>query len=94
MNQLLAKLNFTLPAFAMIAAGFLTGVVMERIIFARMRKAVSKTKWEGGNIIIVSIHGMVMLWCVIAGAHAALYNLPLSGALFNFFQSRLDHRSL
>jgi len=89
MNQLIAKLNFALPAFAMIAAGFLTGVVMERIIFARLKKAVSKTKWEGGNIIIVSVHGMVMLWCVIAGAHAALYNLPLSGALFNFLQKSL-----
>ncbi len=89
MNQLLDKLNLALPALAMIATGFLAGVIMERIIFVRLNKAVGKTKWEGGNIIISSIHGMVLLWCVIAGAHAALYNLPLTLTLFNFLQKSL-----
>lgn len=89
MKQLLDKLNLALPALAMIALGFLTGVVMERIIFVRLNQVVSKTKWEGGNIIIHSIHGMVLLWCVIAGAHAALYNLPLTVTLFSFLQKSL-----
>ncbi len=31
MNQLLDKLNLALPALAMIAIGFLTGVIMRRI---------------------------------------------------------------
>jgi small-conductance mechanosensitive channel len=89
MNQLVDKLNLALPALAMIAIGFLAGVIMERIIFVRLTKAVGKTKWEGGNIIISSIHGMVLLWCVIAGAHAALYNLSLAVTLFNFLQKSL-----
>ena len=89
MKQLLDKLNLALPALAMIALAFLTGLIMERIIFVRLNQAVSKTKWEGGNIIISSIHGMVLLWCSIAGAHAALYNLPLTATLFNFIQKSL-----
>lgn len=89
MEQLLEKLNLALPALAMIALGFLTGVIMERIIFVRLNKAVGKTRWEGGNIIISSSHGMVLLWCSIAGAHAALYNLPLTATLFNFLQKSL-----
>jgi small-conductance mechanosensitive channel len=62
---------------------------MERIIFTRLKKAVRNSKWEGGNIIISSIHGMVLLWCIIAGAHVALYNLPLNVTLFTFFQKGL-----
>jgi len=89
MNQLLDKLNIALPALAMIAVGFLAGVIMERIFFVRLNKFVGKTKWEGGNIIITSIHGMVLLWCVVAGTHAALYNLPLTPTLFHFLQKSL-----
>ena len=89
MNRFVDQLNLALPALAMIAVGFLAGVIMERIIFVRLTKAVGKTKWEGGNIIISSIHGMVLLWCVIAGAHAALYNLPLTATLFHFLQTSL-----
>jgi len=73
----------------MIAVGFLAGVIMERIIFVRLTHAVGKTTWEGGNIVISSIHGMVLLWCVIAGAHAALYNLLLPVTLFHFLQESL-----
>lgn len=89
MNLFVDKLNLALPALAMIAVGFLVGVIMERIIFVRLTKAVGKTKWEGGNIIISSIHGMVLLWCAIAGTHAALFNLPLAVTLFNFLQKSL-----
>jgi len=87
MNQLIEKLNIALPALAMIAVGFLAGVILEKVIFARLKK--TKTDWGGGKIIISCTHGMVMLWCVIAGAHAALYNLPLSSTLFSFFQKSL-----
>lgn len=89
MNRLVDNLNLALPALAMIATGFLAGVIMERIIFVRLHKAIGKTNWEGGNIIISSIHGMVLLWCSIAGAHAALYNLPLTATFFNFLQTSL-----
>jgi small-conductance mechanosensitive channel len=89
MNQLIAKFYLALPALAMIAVGFLVGLLMERIIFVRLTKVVGKTKWEGGNIVISSIHGMLLLWCVIAGAHAALYNLPLTATLFHFLRESL-----
>jgi small-conductance mechanosensitive channel len=89
MNPLLDKLILALPALSMIFAGFLAGVILERFIFAKLKKVTQQTNWDGGNIIISSIHGMVMFWCVIAGAHAALYNLPLGGTLFTFFQKSL-----
>ncbi|MDO9585487.1 MAG: mechanosensitive ion channel family protein [Syntrophales bacterium] len=89
MDQLIEKTNIALPALAMIAGGFLAGVIIEKVIFARVKKIIKETDWSGGKIIISCIHGMVMLWCVIAGAHAALYNLPLSSTLFNFFQKSL-----
>ena len=89
MDQLLDKLNIALPALSFIAMGFLAGVILERVIFARLKQIVEKNKWEGGNIIIGSMHGMVLLWCIIAGADASLYNLPLSNTLFTFFQKSL-----
>ncbi len=89
MSQLLEKLNVALPAVAMIAAGVLAGVILEQVIFAGLKKIVRQTGRESGNIIIGAMHGMVMLWCIIAGAHAAIYNLSLSNTLFNFFQKSL-----
>ncbi len=89
MDQLLDKLNVALPGLSFIAIGFLAGVILERVICARLKEVVEKNKWEGGNIIIGSMHGMVLLWCVIAGADASLYSLPLSNTLFTFFQKSL-----
>ena len=89
MNRFVDHLSLALPALAMIAIGFLAGVIMERVVFVRLTKVAGKTKWEGGNIIITSIHGMVLLWCVIGGAHAALYNLPLTETLLHFLQKGL-----
>ncbi len=83
------KLNIVLPALSLIAAGFLAGVILERVIFAKLNKIIKKTDWAGGKIIIGCIHGMVMLWCVIAGAHAALYNIPLNNTLFVLLQKSL-----
>lgn len=89
MDQSIEKLNIVLPALAMIAGGFLIGVILERVIFAKLKKMVKKTGWLGGEIVTSCVHGMVILWCVIAGAHVALYNLPLSSTIFNFFQKCL-----
>jgi len=39
-DQLIGKLNLVLPAAFIIAGGFLFGTVLERVIFAKLRKIV------------------------------------------------------
>ena len=83
------KLSILLPGLAFIAAGFLVGVVVEKIIFRQLKRLFLKTPWEGGSIIMRSLRGMVIILCTIAGGHGALYNLPLTENPFFFFQKSL-----
>ncbi len=78
-----------LPAFFLIAAGLIVGVIAEKIIFNRLRKIARRTRWEGGEVIITAIHGMVMFWCVLAGMYAALETVSISEHLYNFLQKSL-----
>lgn len=90
MNQLIEKLNLAFPALAIIAVAFLAGITLEKVVLTRLRKIAQKNNWQGGIIIINSMHGMVMLWCVISGGNVALYSQPLNRTLLHFFQQGLE----
>ena len=78
-----------LPALVLIVAGLLVGVAAEQIIFSRLRKIALATRWEGAEIIIAAIHGMVKFWCVVAGLYAAVETVPLHDHLYAFLQKGL-----
>lgn len=52
--------------FVVIIGAILVGIVSEKIILKRLKSFTSKTKWEGDDIIIFSLRGMILLWIVIA----------------------------
>jgi small-conductance mechanosensitive channel len=78
-----------LPALLLVAAGFLIGVVAEKITFHKVRKIALGARWEGGEIIIAAIHGTVKFWCVVAGLYAAMETAHFNDHLYTFLQKSL-----
>ncbi|MDH4210746.1 MAG: mechanosensitive ion channel family protein [candidate division WOR-3 bacterium] len=68
--------NFIISV-SLIVGGFIVGVVLEKVILARLRKFAKRTSWEGDEITINSIKGAGILWFGLAGIYAAFANLPL-----------------
>jgi small-conductance mechanosensitive channel len=84
-------LNLTLwvVPLAYIIAGFIAGIVFEKIILAKLRKLAQKSKWRGDEIIIDSLRGMVLVWLLIAGIYGALLNVPIHPTLLTHLKKAL-----
>ncbi len=59
------------PALAVVA-GLIAGLVVERLVLGTLRRAALRTKWEGDEILINGLHGMVVALFVLAGLYGAL----------------------
>lgn len=72
-----------------IIGGFLIGVIFEKIILTKFKKITQKTKWQGTEIIINSLHRMTTFCFFIAGVYVAMHNLPIDEILFSALQKVL-----
>ena len=66
-----------LPAI-IIAAGFLAGVIFEKIILRKIKKLSSKTNWESDEIFINALHGTTTVLFLVASISLALESTELS----------------
>ncbi len=76
MNETLKITSLILP-LALIAGGFLIGIIFEKVILNKLRKIAVKTKWEGDEIIVSALSRMTILWFVIAGIYGAANSIPM-----------------
>jgi len=72
--------NFLLP-LGFILGGLALGWAFDRIILREIRKIAARTQWEGHDVIIRGLHGMVILWFVLAGVHGALHSIDVRPAI-------------
>jgi small-conductance mechanosensitive channel len=79
-NEFLKSTNWVLP-LALIASGFIVGLVFEKIILTRLKKIAARTKWEGDEIIVGALRRVTTLWFVIAGIYGAIHTIPISPTL-------------
>lgn len=84
-----SPLEHLLTPLLFIAGGFLLGVIFDRIILKEIRKIAARTSWEGNELIIGALHGMIIFWFVAAGVYGALNYIPLRAGLFDFLQKTL-----
>jgi small-conductance mechanosensitive channel len=70
-------LNHLFYSLGFILGGFVIGIIVEKVILARLRKFAKRTSWEGDEIVINSIKGIAILWLGLAGIYLAFSNLPL-----------------
>lgn len=73
-------LELTLP-LSWIAGGWLMGWVVERLVVGRLRSFAEKTTWEGDDILIESVKGLVRTGFLLVGFHLALGQWPLAKGL-------------
>jgi small-conductance mechanosensitive channel len=72
-----------------IVAGFLTGIIFEKIILSKIRKLSSKIKWESDVIFIKALRGTAIVLFLVAGIYLALETIELSPDLLNFIHKVL-----
>jgi small-conductance mechanosensitive channel len=88
MNNYQNIITWVLPV-SLVAGGLLTGVFVDKIILAQLRKVAARTKWNGDEIVIAALRGMPILWLGLASLYAALLGLPLTPLLLGFLQKFL-----
>lgn len=80
--QLIISLSF-------IIGGFFIGLVLGKIVLFKLKKIAEKTKWEFDEIIISSLHNVIILWFFIAGIYGAINNIPISPKFLDFLHKIL-----
>lgn len=68
-------IQWVLPS-SLIMGSFLVGLLLDKIINRRLKTIFKRSKWEGGEIVISGIRGMIIFWFCIAGIYGALRNIP------------------
>jgi hypothetical protein len=62
--------QWILPVVFM-TAGLVSGVIGEKVIFKKLKKAVARRQIPGSEIILNSLYRMTFIWFVLAGFFGA-----------------------
>jgi small-conductance mechanosensitive channel len=82
-------IKMLLMPLIIIVAGFLIGIMFEKIILSEIRKLSSKTKWASDEIFIKALRGTTTVLFLAAGIYLALESTELSLDLLNFIHKVL-----
>lgn len=53
------------------------GIIIQRILIIYIHRLSKKTDWKGGNVLISSIRGMIVLISILSGIYYGMANAPL-----------------
>jgi small-conductance mechanosensitive channel len=79
----LTPFNQYLLPLAFVFGGLALGWVFDRFILHEIKKIAARTKWEGDEVIIQAIHGMIILWFALAGIYGALHSVEIRPVVLN-----------
>jgi len=82
MPDLMPFNQFLLP-LAFILGGLALGWVFDRFILHEIKKIAARTTWEGHEVIIRAIQGMVILWFALAGVYGAFHSVDIKPVILN-----------
>jgi len=71
-----------------IASGLVAGLLIERLGIAALRRVALRTKWEGDEILINSLQGMVVILFILVGFYGALLAADPHGRWIYFAVAR------
>lgn len=89
MNNILNSVNIFLDsspyAFALAGVAVVTlgGYVLEKVLFAWLRRFASKTVWEGDDVILKTIQGYIALFFMYGSVYYMLFRIPLTQEWFD-----------
>jgi len=78
-----------LPPSIIIVAGFLIGIIFEKIILREIKKISAKTKWESDDIFVQALHGTTTLLFIALGIYWALETTEISPKMLSLFHKLL-----
>ncbi|UCE13763.1 MAG: mechanosensitive ion channel [Candidatus Heimdallarchaeota archaeon] len=64
-----------LIAFVFVIGGLIFGLILEIIIFTRLRIVISKAKWKGAEIIVRAFRGIPIIWMIMVGCYGAILTI-------------------
>jgi len=73
----------------LIVGGFLLGILFEGILLKQLEKLAAKTRWEGDEVLISALRGLIVFWFLLASIYAAILNLQMSPILLAHLQKIL-----
>lgn len=69
-----------------ILAGFLGGVIGEKVIFKKLTKFATRKKLPGSSILLLALNRMIFIWFVIAGFYGAIQTYPFKPSVADALQ--------
>lgn len=78
MNLDVSRILDLATPLAWILGGWLLGWLVEGIAVGRLRKLAARTSWEGDDLFVEALHGVVRMVFLLAGLHLALGEWDLS----------------
>ena len=83
-----ALMRWLLP-ISFVLGGFLVGIIIERIVLGRLRRLLSKTHWDGFEVIIRSLKGIPTVLLGVGGLDVALNNIEISRKVLAVIQQSI-----
>ncbi len=68
---------------AFILGGLVLGWVFDRFVLHEIKKIAARTQWEGDEVILEAVHGMTILWFLLAGIYGALHSIEIKPVVLN-----------
>lgn len=66
---------------SIVAAAIILGLLLEKFVLYEVRKFATRTAWEGDEVIVHALSGIVILWCILGGFYGALRYIELPSAV-------------
>lgn len=73
----LFTLRHGLTAAGIVVIALITGFILNRVILAAMKRASTRTAWEGDDLMIQILRGVAVFWSLLVGLYIAFHTLPL-----------------
>ena len=66
---------------SIVAAAIVLGLVFEKFVLYEVRKVAARTTWEGDEVIVHALGGIVILWCILGGFYGAVRYIELPSSV-------------
>ncbi|MDJ0747145.1 MAG: mechanosensitive ion channel, partial [Xenococcaceae cyanobacterium MO_167.B27] len=88
MENLLSMVKYMLP-ITLILGSFIIGIIFEKRGLITLKKITGKIGWQGTDIIVKSLRGVILLWFSLGGLSLAVVSLPIKASFLIIIQKVL-----
>lgn len=88
MTDLTTLIQYLTP-LALIAGSIVLGFILEKILLFELKRLTKKTKWRGDEVLVGSLHGIVLYGTILVGVYFSLFYLTINPFVFSTIQKSL-----